>query len=245
MGDKIRINRFLAAAGLGSRRKCEELIRKGLVFVNGESVDKLAVLIDPESDSITVDGVPVRYEGKSFVLVLNKPPGVLSTVTDSFRRKTVIDLAREQGFTDRLFPVGRLDLDTTGIILLTNDGYLAYRLTHPRYKIEKTYDVVVEGRISARAVSRIAGGIGEGDFVTRPCEVAILKKYDDRTLLRVVLREGRKRQIKRMFALCGHKVIELRRIALGDLRFEDLETGAVRPLTKNEERRLRELTGLL
>lgn len=245
MGDKIRINRFLAAAGLGSRRKCEELIRKGLVFVNGESVDKLAVLIDPESDSITVDGDPVRYEGKSLVLVLNKPPGILSTVTDSFRRKTVIDLAQEQGFTDRLFPVGRLDLDTAGIILLTNDGYLAYRLTHPRYKVEKTYDVVVEGRISPRTVSRIAGGINEGDFVTRPCEVVIVKKYGDRTHLGVVLREGRKRQIKRMFALFGHKVIELRRVALGDLRFEDLEAGAVRPLTEDEEHRLRELTGLL
>ena len=245
MGDKIRINRFLAAAGLGSRRKCEELIRKGLVFVNGERVDKLTVLIDPESDSITVEGDPVRYEGKSLVLALNKPPGILSTVTDSFRRKTVIDLAREQGFTDRLFPVGRLDLDTTGIILLTNDGYLAYRLTHPRYKIEKTYDVVVEGRISSQTISRIAGGISEGDFITRQCEVVIVKKYSDRTRLHVVLREGRKRQIKRMFALFGHKVIELSRIALGDLRFEDLEPGAMRPLTREEERRLRELTGLL
>jgi len=245
MGDKIRINRFLAAAGLGSRRKCEELIRKGRVFVNGERVDRLAVLIDPESDTIAVDGNPVRIEGKSFVLALNKPPGVLSTVADSFKRKTVIDLAREQGFTERLYPVGRLDLDTTGIILLTNDGYLAYRLTHPRYKVDKTYDVVVEGRISSTTVSRITRGIRQGDFITQPCEAEIAETYADRTRLRVVLHEGRKRQIKRMFALFGHKVIELKRIALGDLQFEDLDMGEIRPLTKKEERRLRELTGLL
>ena len=241
----MRINRFLAAAGLGSRRKCEELIRKGVVFVNARRVETLSLTIDPEKDSVTVLGKPVTVPTATVVLVLNKPVGVLSTVTDSFDRKTVIDTAREKGYEDRLFPVGRLDLDTSGLLILTNDGDLAYRLTHPRFKIEKTYRVTVEGNISDEAVSRIASGIKTDDFVTQPCEVKVTARKGGKSELTVTLREGMKRQVRRMFALFGHKVIALHRTTLGDLEFKDLKLGEIRPLTKREERRLRELTGLV
>ncbi len=244
MRSVLRINRFLAAAGLGSRRKCEELIRKGVVFVNARRVETLTLTIDPEKDSVTVLGKSVTMRTATVVLVLNKPVGVLSAVTDSFDRKTVIDIAREKGYEDRLFPVGRLDLDTSGLLILTNDGDLAYRLTHPRFKIDKTYRVTVEGNISDEVVSRIASGIKTDDFVTQPCEVTVTVKKGNTSELTVTLREGMKRQVRRMFAFFGHKVIALHRTTLGDLEFKDLKLGEIRPLTKREERRLRELTGL-
>jgi 23S rRNA pseudouridine2605 synthase len=245
MSPKVRINRFLAAAGFGSRRKCEELIREGLVSVNGKKLTTLASIVDPETDAIIVDGKPASKTNAIRVLVLNKPVGVLSTVSDSFKRKTVIDIAREHGYTERLFPVGRLDLNTSGILILTNDGDLAYRLAHPRYKVEKTYHVTIEGAIAEETVRRIAAGIDLDGYTTRPCEITILEREDGRTELSVRLHEGRKRQIRRMFASFGHTVIDLERTALGDLAFNDLAPGAMRPLSAREERRLRELTGLV
>ena len=245
MSARVRINRFLSTAGLGSRRKCEELIRKGVVFVNGKRIEDLSVTIDPDKDSISVDGKQVKWTQKKIVLILNKPAGVISAVVDSFKRKTVIDLARENGYTERLFPVGRLDLDTSGVLVITNDGELAYRLTHPRFKIEKTYLVKVEGEITDEVVSRISSGIISGDFVTKPCKIKVLKRECGITELEVKLKEGRKRQIRRMFGLFAHKVVSLHRIALGDLEFKDLEIGEIRPMTPGEKRHLRHLSGLV
>ena len=244
MNAKVRINRWLASAGVGSRRKCDELIRAGLVTVNGETLARLGALVDPDLDSIAVKGRIIAHPGTPVVLVLNKPTGVLSTVTDSFRRRTVIDLAREQGFVERLYPVGRLDLDTSGILLLTNDGDLAYRLTHPRFKFEKTYRLTVEGNVGDDTIAAIESGVQLGGYRTHPCTVAIVGRGRGRTRLEVRLTEGRNRQIRRMFALFGHRTIELARTAIGDLRFEDCAPGAMRFLSKREERRLRELSGL-
>jgi 23S rRNA pseudouridine2605 synthase len=244
MSEKIRINRWLASAGVGSRRKCDDLIRAGLVSVNGVVLAKLGTLVDPDADSIAVDGNPVVRAGAPVVLVLNKPAGVLSTVTDSFSRRTVIDLARSHGFLKRLYPVGRLDLDTSGILLLTNDGDLAYRLTHPRFKIEKTYRLIVDGRVGDDTIAAIESGVELGGYRTKRCAIAVIERGRGTTTLEVRLTEGRKRQIRRMFALFGHQTIELARTALGDLRFEDLDPGAMRLLSKQEERRLRELAGL-
>jgi 23S rRNA pseudouridine2605 synthase len=244
MSAEIRINRYLASAGLGSRRKCEDLIRSGRVAVNGKVLTELAIHVDPSVDVITVDGCAVRRPVGTRVFVLNKPVGVLSTVADSFRRKTVIDIARDHGIGERLFPVGRLDLDTSGILILTNDGDLAYRLTHPRFKIEKTYRVTVEGVLSDEVVSRISEGVDLGDYRTRPCKVSILDRGPDRTTVAVRLMEGRKRQIRRMFAAFGHRTVALVRIALGDLEFNDVAPGTIRALSEGENRRLRELAGL-
>ncbi|UCF03969.1 MAG: rRNA pseudouridine synthase [bacterium] len=244
MASKVRINRFLAAAGLGSRRKCEDLIRAGLVCVNGQKVDRLARLVDPDNDVITVDGEKIAWNQKKIILVLNKPEGVLSTVSDSFNRKTVIDLAREHGYTERLFPVGRLDLDTSGIIIITNDGELAYRLMHPRFKIEKRYIVTVEGRVSQSTIDDLVTGVVADDFVTQPCTIRVLKRGSDTTELDIRLKEGMKRQIKRMFGLYGHTVVKLKRVALGGMEFGDVEIGDIRPLTPAEERHLRRLAKL-
>jgi pseudouridine synthase len=240
----IRINRYLAACGLGSRRACEDLIHRGLVEVNGERVKDLALKIDPQRDSVKVEGKEVEGPGTIKILVLNKPTDVISTAADTHGRKTVIDLAREQGYRDRLFPVGRLDRNTSGLILLTNDGDLAYRLTHPKYKIEKIYHVEVSGRVSDRTVEKLMAGIDTGDFVTKPCSISVIERSRDVSSLEIRLKEGRKRQIRRMLAICGHRVRKLHRIALGDLTFEGLGEGEMRLLTESEEKRLRELAGM-
>jgi 23S rRNA pseudouridine2605 synthase len=239
-----RINRYLAAAGLGSRRACEDLIRRGLVEVNGAPVANLSMKIDPDMDRVTVDGREIKRPEKSMLLVLNKPTGVISTASDTHGRKTVIDIAREHGYTERLFPVGRLDRDTSGIILITNDGDLSYRLTHPKYKIEKVYEVKVSGRVSEGTAEKISKGIDTGDYITKPCRVTILERDRVSSNLEIRLKEGRKRQIRRMLAICGHEVILLHRTALGDLDFDDLENGEIRTLSEEEENRLRELSGL-
>jgi 23S rRNA pseudouridine2605 synthase len=244
MNAKVRINRWLASAGVGSRRKCDALISAGHVSVNGETLTRLGVLVDPDLDSIAVEGRIVARPVAPMVLVLNKPTGVLSTVTDSFGRRTVIDLARENGFAERLYPVGRLDLDTSGILLLTNDGDLAYRLTHPRFKFAKTYRLTVEGCVGDDTIAAIESGVELGGYRTQPCTLAIVGRGRGTTTLEVRLTEGRKRQIRRMFELFDHRTIELARTALGDLYFEDLAPGAMRLLTEREERRLRELAGV-
>ena len=228
MSPKMRINRFLASAGIGSRRSCEDLIREGRVQVHGETVLELASFIDTDSDLVNVDGKTIEHAAGKMILVINKPFGVLSTVQDERGRRTVIELARE-----------------TGLLLLTNDGDLAYRLTHPRYKIEKRYVVAVEGLIEDRTVEAIRTGVDLGEFVTLPCTVKVIGRSEDSSKLEIRLKEGKKRQIRRMFAESGHRVLELRRVALGDLEFSDLEPGDIRPLTEKEEFRLRELTGLL
>jgi len=244
MSAGVRINRWLASAGVGSRRKCDELIRAGLVSINGETLTRLGALVDPEVDSITVEGRAVARADAPMVPVLNKPAGVLSTVTDSFKRRTVIDIAREHGFAKRLFPVGRLDLDTSGLLLLTNDGDLAYRLTHPRFKIEKTYRLTVEGNVGEDSIAVIASGVEIEGYRTKPCSVTVVERSRGTTTLDVRLKEGRKRQIRRMFEIFGHRTIRLARTALGDLRFEDCAPGDMRLLSEREEWRLRELTGL-
>jgi len=245
MGEKTRINRYLAAAGFGSRRSCEALVRDGLVAVNGKRLASLAVTIDPDTDVVTVRGRKVGGARREIILVLNKPTGVLSTVRDSFDRKTVIDIAREHGHTDRLFPVGRLDYDTSGILLLTNDGALAHRLMHPRFKIEKTYRVTVEGAVARETVTKLSRGVELDGSTTLPCAVKVVARPGGSTVLEMKLKEGRKRQIRRMLALCGHRVTALRRTALGPLAFSDCAEGTMRPLSERERRRLRAIAGLV
>jgi len=244
MSRAVRINRFLAGAGLGSRRSCETLVKQGRVKINGETVAGLGETVDPDRDAVTVDGRSVEMTEKTVVLVLNKPTGVLSTVTDTHGRPTVIDLARRAGRRERLFPVGRLDMDTSGFILLTNDGELTYRLTHPRYEVDKTYLAVVEGEIADETARIVAGGVKTRELETKPCRVRIRSRNGGESEVEVTIREGKKRQVRRMFAAVGHEVKRLRRTAIADLAFDDVPEGAVRPLTPREERRLRSLTGL-
>lgn len=231
-----RLQKILARAGYGARRACEDLIRQGRVTVNGQ-VAQLGQKADPDRDRIEVDGRPVRLPRAFTYIALHKPPGVLSDEGDgSGRRPTVLDLVKHPG---RLFPVGRLDLRSEGLVLLTDDGDLALRLTHPRFGHEKEYHVLVEGRPSEETLERWRRGVELDGELTAPAEVQVLRTEGERTWLRVVLREGRKRQIRRVAAQLGHPVVRLIRVRIGPVRLGDLPPGKWRHLTPAEVRALR------
>ena len=235
-----RLQKILAHAGFGSRRACEELIRQGRVMVN-EQIAQLGQKADPDRDRITLDGKLVQVDRRRTYVALHKPRGVLSDEGDgSGRLTTARDLVPLPG---RLFPVGRLDLRSEGLILLTDDGDLAYRLTHPRFGHEKEYRALVEGFPAERTLARWRQGVFLDGRRTAPAQVAILNREQDYTWLRVVLREGRKRQIRRVAAMLGHSVHRLIRVRIGPLRLGSLGPGQWRRLTAAEVRALRAETG--
>ncbi len=233
-----RLQKILAQAGFGSRRSCEDLIRDGLVTVNGQ-VAQLGQKADPDKDRIIVDGKKVHVEHRRTYIALNKPEGVLSAARDDARHaRTVRDLVPLPG---HLYPVGRLDLDSEGLILLTDDGDLTNLLTHPRYEHPKEYRVEVEGRPEEEALERWRQGIFLDDRRTAPAEVSILSQKGDHTWLRVVMHEGRKQQIRRIAAILGFPVHRLIRVRIGPVQLGDLKPGQWRPLTAHELKELREL----
>jgi 23S rRNA pseudouridine2605 synthase len=221
----VRLQKFLAEAGLGSRRHCETLIQHGKVSVNGRPVAILGTKIDPSNDHIAVAGSPVHIERKVYI-ALNKPAGVLCTSHDTHGRKRVHDLL--PAALPRLFTVGRLDYDTDGLLLLTNDGTFSLRLTHPRYKMPKTYAVEVAEPLTAAARAQLlAGVISEGERLRA-------EKVSGATTLRIVIREGKKRQIRRMLAAVGHPVVRLTRLSIGTMELGNLKQGQWRYLTDEE-----------
>ena len=235
--DGERLQKVLARAGFGSRRGCEELIREGRVFVNGR-VAELGQRADPERDRITVDGKLVRV-GHSFTYIaLYKPQGVLSAERDDSGNRTVRDLVPLPG---RLYPVGRLDLDSEGLILLTNDGELTNLLTHPRYEHSKEYHVDVKGHPTEKTLERWRRGVYLDDRRTAPAEVSVINRKKDHTQLRVVLREGRKRQIRRAAMKLGHPVRRLVRVRIGPIQLGDLTPGQWRSLSDRELSQLQAL----
>lgn len=229
----MRLAKFLAHAGVASRRASEAVIAEGRVTVAGDVVLDPARDVDG-SEPVAVDGHTVSIGDKRVVLALHKPAGVVSTASDTHGRKTVLDLVRSEGA--RLYPVGRLDADTTGLILLTDDGDLANQLTHPRYEVPKTYLAEVSGgAVSDRALRALREGVELDDGMTLPAGVRQVRSG----VLEMTLREGRKRQVKRMCDAVGHPVTKLSRIAFGPLRLGDLPEGAVRRVTPAEVERLR------
>ncbi|MGQ9802893.1 MAG: pseudouridine synthase [Anaerolineae bacterium] len=235
-----RLQKILARAGFGARRACEVLIRQGRVTVNGE-VARLGQKADPQRDRIEVDHRPIRFPRPFTYIALHKPPGVLSDEGDgSGRRPTVLDLVKHPA---RLFPVGRLDLRSEGLVLLTDDGDLALHLTHPRFGHEKEYHVLVEGRPTEETLEKWRRGVELDGKATAPAKVAVLRTETEgtreRTWLRVILREGRKRQIRRTAALLGHPVVRLIRVRIGPVRLGDLPPGKWRYLSPAEIRALR------
>jgi 23S rRNA pseudouridine2605 synthase len=226
-----RLQKFLARAGVASRRQSEELIRQGKVTVNGRVVTQLGTKIDPAQDQVRVDGRQVRLAQEHVYIVLNKPRGVLSTMHDSRGRQALGDLVPVPA---RLYPVGRLDAASEGLILLTDDGELANLLTHPRYGHDKEYRVLVNGRLSPETLESWRQGLLLDGQKTAPARVEVLGTRKDSTLLRVVMREGRKRQIRRVAEILGHPVLELKRTRLGPLDLGPLETGQWRHLTARE-----------
>ncbi len=231
-----RLQKFLASAGLGSRRQCEELITSGRVEIDRQVVTELGTKVDPASQQIRVDGVPLTTAKLEYYAV-NKPIGVVSTNRDPSGRPRVIDFAPAKG--SRLFTIGRLDLNSDGLILVTNDGELANLLTHPRYGVQKTYRVTVAGRPTREIINQLLKGVHLSDGIARAERVEIKSHHGESTLLEMVLREGKNREIRRILARVGHKVLKLTRIAVGPVRLGSLPTGAARKLTNEELKELR------
>ena len=235
-----RLQKVLAAAGIASRRDCEELILEGRVEIDGQVVRKLGVRVDPDTQKVRLDGNVIRIPRKYYFLV-NKPGGVVSTTDDPRRRLRVIDLVPKN---TRLFTVGRLDKSSEGLMLVTNDGELANQLAHPRYGIEKTYLVTVAGLPDADALKKLRRGIHLAEGSVRVSGLRVKSRKKQSTVLEMVLTEGKNREIRRMAAAIGHKVIVLRRIGLGPLRLGDIPTGAYRELEPRELKRLRKLVAI-
>ncbi|MBL9150389.1 MAG: rRNA pseudouridine synthase [Phycisphaerae bacterium] len=238
-----RLQKVLAEAGYGSRRACEELIESGSVTVNRQVVDSLPAWVNPDEDVICVHGRPLKRKEKHVYIMLFKPRGVVSTNSDPEGRTRAIDLVKHPD-RPRLYPVGRLDLDSSGLLLLTNDGELANRLTHPRYEVHKGYEVVVGGSLTDEEVAKLEEGIflaekdGDGSR-TRETQLTLLKRDRTRTMLYMELREGRNRQVRRMLLKVGHPVKKLRRVRMGPLQLKGLAVGEWRELTAKELRELR------
>lgn len=227
----MRLNKFLAQCGVASRRKCDDLIVAGRVSVNGKIVQKLGVKIDELSDEVKFDDKPVSLPVTYKYVILNKPSGYITTASDEFNRRTVLDLIPLE---DRIFPVGRLDYDTTGLLLLTNDGEMSNLLIHPRYKIEKTYHVLLDKLIKPLALHHLQQGVDLDGKKTAPCKIQQIRAVDNCSLLEVRIHEGRNRQIRRMFETFDYQVEELDRIAFGPLTLAGLKRGEWRYLTRPE-----------
>ncbi len=233
-----RIQKILAAAGFGSRRACEDLVADGRVSVNGALVETLPCLVDPQVDKIAVDGKPVKPQ-KHVYYLLNKPPGYYCTHADPDGRPRAVDLL--VGVKERLYPVGRLDADSLGLLIMTNDGELTQKLTHPSFQTPKTYRVEVDGRPTPETLAELRRGVWLSDGKTAPAQIEMIRADRRRSTLEITLREGRNREIRRMLAKFGHKVRRLLRIRMGKLSIRKLPVGSFRPLDDSEVRHLHKL----
>lgn len=233
----MRLAKYLAQAGVASRRKAEEMIEQKRVKVNGVIVDTQGIKIDPERDVVEVDGQVVNKCNDKIYILLNKPAGYISSVYDPQGRPTVVQLVKE--VKTRIYPVGRLDFDTEGLLLLTNDGDFTNLMLHPRYEITKTYEALVKGMVGREALEKLKKGVLLEDGITAPARVKILRKGKDKTLLELKIHEGRKRQVKRMCREIGHPVLKLKRTSFGFLNLDGLSAGEYRYLTPDEVEKLK------
>ena len=233
MEEKIRLQKFMADCGIASRRKCEELILKGKVKVNGKLVTTLGIKINPNKDEVMYDGKIVKESDEKIYILLNKPIGYVTTAKDQFNRDTVLDLVK---VGKRIVPVGRLDMYTSGALLLTNDGEFVYKVTHPKHEIEKTYTVTLKGSVTNDEVERLRKGVKIEDYVTKPAKVKILKidKEKDISRLEITIHEGKNRQIRKMCEAIGKKVLALHRSKIGNIGVKDLSLGKWRYLSRDE-----------
>ena len=238
----MRLNKFLSKAGIASRRNADLLLQQGRVAVNGEIVTRLGSVIDEESDRVTFDGRPVTLSDEYIYLVINKPAGYLVTRKDQFNRPTVMSLAGKYARTVK--PVGRLDYDSSGLLVMTNDGEFAFRLSHPRFEIDKKYLVKCEGCLTDDDIISLSGGIELEDGVTSPAKLDLISRTRAFSRFYIIIHEGRKRQIRRMCLAVGKKVVSLKRIAIGDIELGDLKSGGKRLLRQEEIDMLKEKLGL-
>jgi len=239
---QTRINKFLSLCGVTSRRGAEAMIAESRVTVNDETISELGTLIDPDKDCVKVDGVQASLAKRKVYVLLNKPKMTMTTLNDPFKRKTVLHYLKK--VEHRVYPVGRLDYDAEGLLILTNDGDLAFRLAHPKFQVTKIYEVHVEGRFEQEAAERIQAGIKLDDGAIGHAEVSILGFVGSMTRLRLTLTEGRKREVKQLCKKVGHPVKNLCRVEFAGLQLKSLKPGQWRYLTSVEISRLQQLVGI-
>ena len=232
-----RLQKYLANSGIASRRKCEEYILQGKVKVNGETVTELGTKINPEKDVIEFENKKIKGNFKNIYILLNKPIGYVTTSDDQFGRDTVLDLVKVR---ERIVPVGRLDMYTSGALILTNDGDFVYKVTHPKHEIEKTYTVTVKGIIQNNEVEQLRKGVQIEDYTTKPAKVKILKTDEQKDIsrLEITIHEGKNRQVRKMCEAVGRKVLALHRSKIGNIGVKDLELGKWRYLNSKEIQQL-------
>ena len=235
--ESIRLQKFLANSGVASRRKCEELILDGKVSVNGQIVKELGTKVNPAVDKVEYCGKPVFSSNKFVYILLNKPIGYVTTAKDQFDRDSVLDLVKVK---ERVVPVGRLDMYTSGALILTNDGDFVYKVTHPKHEITKTYTVTVRGIIENDAVEKLRNGVEIEDYKTRPAKVKILKTDEEKNIsrLEITIHEGKNRQVRKMCEAVGSKVVALHRSKIGDIGVKDLKLGTWRYLKDFELKKI-------
>ncbi|WHE08076.1 pseudouridine synthase [Thermoanaerobacterium thermosaccharolyticum] len=233
-----RLQKYLAECGIASRRKCEQLILDGKIKVNGTVIKNLGIKIDPDKDIVEYDGRVVAKVQHNIYIMLNKPTGFITTVKDQFGRPSVLDIIK---IKDRIYPVGRLDYNTSGLLLLTNDGDIANKLMHPKHEIDKVYIAKIRGIPDDKDLDRFRNGLLLDNRLTAKAKIEILKKINNDALVKIVIHEGRNRQIRRMCELIGHPVMTLKRIKIGDLELGNLKVGQWRYLTGEEVQYLKNL----
>ena len=237
----MRLNNYISSTGLCSRREADKLIEQGRVTVNGKLVTELAFNIDEEKDIVEIDGEQIGVEKNNVYIVLNKPEGYITTVKDQFDRPSVLDLVSD--IKERVYPIGRLDYETSGLLLLTNDGDLTYKLTHPKHEVDKTYVARVKGKLTKEEIERFKTGLKIEDYTTAPAKLKVIK-YDeqrDSSLLEIKIHEGKNRQVRKMCKAINHPVLRLRRSAMGKIKIGDCEIGKYRYLTEDEIKYLKNL----
>ena len=234
---KERLQKYIASCGVASRRKSEQLIYDGRISVNGRVVKEI-IMVDGECDRVELDGRLIMPEEEKLYLVINKPVGVITSSKDQFGRKTVLDLV---GIKERVYPVGRLDYDTSGLLILTNDGEIANRIAHPSRQVDKAYEAEILGIPEREEIKQFMEGIKIEDYVTSPAKLDILKKGSSTCWVEIVIHEGKNRQVRRMCEAIGHPVIRLRRIRIGEIEIGGLKEGEWRSMTAREMEYLRTL----
>ncbi len=234
----MRLNKYIAAAGICSRRKADELIAAGNVKLNGAVVRQMGIVVE-DGDRVTVNGKLIEPAQSKVYVVLNKPLGYITTMEDDKGRATVAELVDD--IPERLFPVGRLDYNTTGLLIMTNDGQLTYSLTHPKHEVWKTYVATVAGVLSDQKIAKLRKGVDIGGFVTSPARVKVIKQMPRHAVVEIQIHEGKNRQVRKMFSAVGNKVQTLERTAIGDVRLGRLMSGHYRKLTKEEIEYLKSL----
>ena len=232
--NEVRLQKFLADNGIASRRKCEQIILENRVKVNGKLINTLGTKVNPNKDVVEVDEKIIEKQNQKIYVLLNKPIGYVTTVKDQFKRDTVMELLKD--IKTRIVPVGRLDMYTSGALLLSNDGAFVNKITHPSHEIEKTYNVTVRGKITKEDMQKLESGVDIGDYVTKPAKTKILKIDENKNISRfqIIIHEGKNRQIRRMCKAINKPVLALHRTAIGNISVKNLKMGQYRYLTNKE-----------